>query len=108
MKAPGVMVAIDDYGTSSSMLLNLRSLPVDSIKIHRSFVRALGSDPAEATVVGAVVELGHALGLRVEAEGVETDQQLAQLRLLGCDGAQGPLFSPAVPSEEADVLLTAG
>jgi predicted signal transduction protein with EAL and GGDEF domain len=108
MKALGVMVAIDDYGTSSSMLLNLRSLPVDSIKIHRSFVRALGSDPAEATVVGAVVELGHALGLRVEAEGVETDQQLAQLRLLGCDGAQGPLFSPAVPSEEAHVLLTAG
>ena len=108
IKALGVKTAIDNYGTGSSVLSNLRRLPIDSIKIDESFVAKLGSDPAEATVVGAVVELGHALGLRVEAEGVKTDQQLAQLRLLGLDGAQGPLFSPAVPREEADVLLTAG
>ena len=108
LKAMGVRLAIDDYGTGSSVLSNLRRLPIDTIKIHESFVSSLGSDPSEANVVGAVVELGHALGMSVVAEGVETDLQLAQLKQLGCDGAQGFLFSPAVPQEEADVLLTAG
>ncbi len=108
LKAIGVRLAIDDYGTGSSVLSNLRRLPIDTIKIHESFVSSLGSDPSDANVVGAVVELGHALGMRVVAEGVETDLQLAQLKQLGCDGAQGFLFSPAVPQEEADVLLTAG
>jgi EAL domain-containing protein (putative c-di-GMP-specific phosphodiesterase class I) len=108
IKALGVKLAIDDYGTGSSVLSNLRRLPIDAIKIHESFVATLGSDPSESPVVGAVVELGHALGLKVVAEGVETDLQLAQLKQLGCDGAQGFLFSPAVPGEEADVLLSAG
>ena len=108
LKAIGVRLAIDDYGTGSCTLASLRRLPVDTIKIHESFVDSLGTDPGEATVVGAVVELGHALGMRVVAEGVETDLQLAQLKQLGCDGAQGFLFSPAVPQDEAEVLLTAG
>jgi diguanylate cyclase (GGDEF)-like protein len=108
LKALGVRLAIDDYGTGSSMLSNLRRLPVDEIKIHESFVASLGRDPTDSGVVGAMVELGHALGLSVVAEGVETDVQLAQLKELGCDGAQGFLFSPAVPREEADALLTAG
>jgi EAL domain-containing protein (putative c-di-GMP-specific phosphodiesterase class I) len=108
LKAIGVRLAIDDYGTGSSVLSTLRRLPIDTIKIHESFVSSLGIDPAEATVVGAVVELGHALGLSVVAEGVETDLQLTQLKALGCDGAQGFLFSPAVPQAEADALLTAG
>ncbi len=108
LKALGVRLAIDDYGTGSSVLSNLRRLPLDTIKIHQSFVVALGGDPADTGVVGAMVELGHALGLSVVAEGVETDAQLVALKQLGCDRAQGFLFSPAVPREEADALLTAG
>jgi len=108
IKALGVRVAIDDYGIGSSVLSDLRRLPIDTLKIHESFVTSLGRDPAESPIVGAVVELGHALGLRVVAEGVETDLQLAQVKQLGCDGAQGFLFSPAVPREEADMLLSAG
>src|SRR5581483_9401557 len=104
----GVRVAIDDYGTGSSALSNLSRLPIDAIKIHESFVAPLGEDPSDSPVVGAVVELGHALGLSVVAEGVETDLQLTQLKQLGCDSAQGFLFSPAVPTEEADALLAAG
>jgi diguanylate cyclase (GGDEF)-like protein len=108
LRTLGVKLSLDDYGTGSSVLANLRHLPIDSLKIDESFVRVLGSDPSDATLVGAVVELGHALGLSVIAEGVETDAQLAQLKELGCDTAQGFLFSPAVPKEEADALLLAG
>jgi diguanylate cyclase (GGDEF)-like protein len=108
IRAIGVRLALDDYGTGSSVLSNLRRMPIDALKIHQSFVGSLGSDPSEATLVGAVVELGHALGLNVIAEGVETDTQLTQLKELGCDCAQGFLFSPAVPQEEADALLSAG
>jgi diguanylate cyclase (GGDEF)-like protein len=108
LRTIGVKLSLDDYGTGSSILANLRDLPIDSLKIHESFVGALGGDPSDATLVGAVVELGHALGLSVVAEGVETDAQLAQLKALGCDTAQGFLFSPAVPKEEADALLLAG
>jgi diguanylate cyclase (GGDEF)-like protein len=106
LKAVGVTIAIDDYGTGSSLLSSLRRLPIDVLKIHESFVRGLGTDPGETTIVGAVVELAHALGLGVVAEGVETEAQLTQLRELGCDSAQGYLFSPAVPEEEAHALLT--
>ena len=87
---------------------SLRHLPLDSIKIHESFVSTLGTDPGEAAVVGALVELGHALGLSVMAEGVETDAQLAQLRDLGCDGAQGFLFSRPLPEDGVQALLGSG
>jgi diguanylate cyclase (GGDEF)-like protein len=102
----GVKLAIDDFGTGHSSLSSLRLLPVDTIKIDRSFVSNLGSGPGGAALVGAVVELGHALGLTVEAEGVETDAQLAHLRELGCDGAQGFLFSGPVPEEGVRTLLS--
>jgi diguanylate cyclase (GGDEF)-like protein len=108
LKTVGVRLALDDYGTGYSSLSSLRELPVDTLKIHESFVRRLGNGSGDAAIVGAVVELGHALGLRVVAEGVETDIQLAQLRDLGCDGAQGYLFGRPVTEDEAGALLRAG
>ncbi len=104
----GVHLALDDYGRGPSPLSTLRRLPVDTLNIDQSVIGGLDADPQEAALLGAVVEFGHALGLTVNAEGVETDSQLAQLRAAGCDGAQGFLFSPAVPCEQADALLAAG
>jgi len=107
LKTIGVRVAIDDYGTGSSSLSTLKSLPIDILKIHESFVSGLGEDPDEdSPIVAAVVELGHALGLSVVAEGVETASQLAQLRMLGCDGAQGFLIGRPVPEEDIQALLS--
>jgi diguanylate cyclase (GGDEF)-like protein len=108
LKAVGVQLAIDDYGIGYSSLTELRSLPIDTIKIHESFVRDLDGDPNEAPLVRAVVELGHALGISVVAEGVETDTQLARLREVGCDGAQGYLFGAPVSEHEAEELLEEG
>jgi diguanylate cyclase (GGDEF)-like protein len=105
LKGMGVRVAIDDFGTGSSSLSNLKRLPVDTLKIHESVLSGLGSDPSESPIVGAVVELGHALGLRVMAEGVETDAQLAELRTLGCDAAQGFLFGRPMPEADIQALL---
>ena len=104
----GVKVAIDDFGTGHSSLSSLRDLPLDSLKIDGSFVSGLGTDPDGAAIVGALVELGHALGLTVVAEGVETDSQLARLRDLGCDGAQGYLFSKPLPEDGVEALLAPG
>jgi diguanylate cyclase (GGDEF)-like protein len=108
VKAMGVRIAIDDYGTGSASLSSLKRLPIDTLKIHESFVRGLGSSAEESPIVAAVVELGHALGLTVVAEGVETDSELAELQALGCDGAQGFLLGRPVPEEEAHALLRAG
>jgi len=101
----GVNIALDDFGRGRSSLEDLRSLPLKMLKIDRSFVAALGGDEEPGALVGALVELGHALGLSVVAEGVETDLQLARLRQLGCDGAQGFLFSQPVPEESVGELL---
>jgi diguanylate cyclase (GGDEF)-like protein len=103
----GVKLAIDDFGMGHSSLQSLKDLPVDTLKIHESFVSSLATGPGDVAIVGAVVELGHALGLSVVAEGVETDAQLAHLRDLGCDGAQGYLFSHAVPEDDVHDLLGA-
>jgi EAL domain-containing protein (putative c-di-GMP-specific phosphodiesterase class I) len=105
LKTAGVAIAIDDFGTGSSSLASLKRLPVDSLKIHESFVTSLGTNLEEAAIVGAVVELGHAMGLSVVAEGVETDTQLAQVRLLGCDAAQGYLLGRPMPDDEVEALL---
>lgn len=105
LKGAGVMIAIDDYGTGATSLASLKRLPVDTLKIHESFVNGLGECVEDASIVGAVVELGHALGLRVIAEGVETDAQLAHLRSLGCDAAQGYLLGRPMPEHEVEALL---
>jgi diguanylate cyclase (GGDEF)-like protein len=104
----GVQVTMDDFGTGHSSLQSLRRLPLTEIKIDPSFVSGLGANPDDAALLGAMVDLGHALGVTVTAEGVETDTQLAHLRDLGCDGAQGYLFSRPVPEEGVHALLGSG
>jgi diguanylate cyclase (GGDEF)-like protein len=104
----GVKLAVDDFGTGHSSLQSLRHLPLEAIKIDPSFVAGLGANPDDAALLGALVELGHALGVTVVAEGVETDTQLAHLRDLGCDGAQGYLFSRPLPEDGVHALLGAG
>ena len=105
LKSAGVEIAIDDYGTGATSLASLKRLPIDTLKIHESFVTGLGNHSEETSIVGAVVELGHAFGLHVSAEGVETDLQLAQLRSLGCDEAQGYLLGRPMPEQEIEALL---
>jgi diguanylate cyclase (GGDEF)-like protein/PAS domain S-box-containing protein len=96
LKAIGVRLAIDDFGTGYSSLSYLRRFPIDIVKIDRSFITNVGADPVGDAIVAAVVNLAHALGLDVVAEGVETDDQLVAIRALGCDRAQGHYWSPAL------------
>jgi len=100
LKDLGVTLAIDDFGTGYSSLSHLQRFPLDVLKIDKSFVDGLGDDRRGAEIVAAVVKLAHALGLQVIAEGVETEHQLEVLRTLGCDLAQGYLFSRPVPAHE--------
>ena len=105
LKALGVYVAIDDFGTGFSSLAALKRLPVEVVKVDRSFVDGLGTDPEDSAIVASVLSLAHAMGLHVIAEGVETPLQASELVSLGCTVAQGFLWSPAVPA--ADVLRVA-
>ena len=97
----GVRLAIDDFGTGQSSLAYLRRLPVQTLKIDRSFISGLAKDDASRSIVKATIEMGHALGLEVTGEGVEDADQLETLRALGCDHAQGYLM--ARPMSGADI-----
>ncbi len=105
LRGDGVHLAIDDFGTGYSSLGALRRLPVDLLKIDRSFISSLPSDDDAGTIAWAIVRLGHTLGLPVLAEGVETDEQRAMLARLGCDQAQGYLFGRPMPAEAFASLL---
>jgi EAL domain-containing protein (putative c-di-GMP-specific phosphodiesterase class I) len=102
LRVAGVRFAIDDFGTGYSSLSQLKGLPVDEIKIDRTFVRNAAEDENDALIVRSTIELGHSLGLRVVAEGVENDEGLAALKSMGCDQAQG--FGIARPMDPAAFL----
>jgi EAL domain-containing protein (putative c-di-GMP-specific phosphodiesterase class I) len=108
LRAIGTRLSVDDFGTGYSSLAYLRRFPVDELKIDRSFVTDLDSDPYDATLVAAVVAIGEALGLRVIAEGVETAEELAALRDLGCQYAQGYLFARPCGFDEYMEYLKGG
>jgi diguanylate cyclase len=103
----GVWIAIDDFGTGYSSLGYLKRLPVDEIKIDRSFVLDMTRNENDAFIVGAVIDLSHKLGVRVVAEGVENRETLTLLRDLGCDSAQGFYVSKPLPANEVQTWLTA-
>jgi EAL domain-containing protein (putative c-di-GMP-specific phosphodiesterase class I) len=99
IRAMGVTIAIDDFGTGFSSLGYLSKLPVDTLKIDRSFVVDMTAGPEALALVSTIISLAHALKLKVVAEGVETEEQRRLLRLLNCDETQGYLFSKPVPAE---------
>jgi diguanylate cyclase len=108
LKELGIRIAIDDFGTGYSSLEYLRRLPVDCVKVDRSFVRGLPDNEEDVAIVNAVIELGHALKLSVTAEGVETADQLGNLQTAGCDTAQGFLFYRPEPPEVVERLFADG
>jgi diguanylate cyclase (GGDEF)-like protein len=105
LRGLGVRMAIDDFGTGYSALAYLKQLPVDVLKIDQSFVRALASDPADATITSSIVSMAHALNLGTIGEGVETTEQMQLLASFGCNRMQGHLFSGALSAEELTRLL---
>lgn len=107
LRARGVQVAVDDFGTGFSSLSYLRKFPIDALKIDQSFVSQITTVPDETIIVNAVISLGRSLKLRVVAEGVETQEQLAFLQAHHCDEAQGYYFSqPVLPQQFAKLLKT--
>jgi diguanylate cyclase (GGDEF)-like protein len=105
VKDMGLMIAIDDFGTGYSSLGYLSRLPIDALKIDRSFVMRMAEDPQEMAIVTTIISLAHALDLKVIAEGVETPNQAQLLRLLKCDQIQGYLVAKPLPTDEVRGLL---
>jgi EAL domain-containing protein (putative c-di-GMP-specific phosphodiesterase class I) len=107
LKAQGVEFSVDDFGTGYSSLAYLRRLPIDQLKIDRAFVRDMMADIQCEAIAQTIISLGHALGLSVIAEGVETETQRNHLVELGCHSFQGYLFSRPLPLDEFELFLSA-
>ena len=105
LRGMGVTVAIDDFGTGYSSLSYLSKLPLDSLKIDRSFVSRMTGSAEAASIVSTIITLDHGLKLKVIAEGVETEEQSQSLTRLGCDEAQGFLFAKPLPGANIEALL---
>ena len=101
----GIQVAIDDFGTGYSAMSYLKKFDIDYLKIDKSFVRDLASDPNDLALSEAIIVMAHKLGLKVIAEGVETGQQRDMLVDAGCDYLQGYLYARPMPAEAFDALL---
>jgi diguanylate cyclase (GGDEF)-like protein len=106
LSAMGISLSIDDFGTGYSSMAHLKRLPVDEIKIDKSFVLDMAVDASDAVIARSIIDLGHNLGLSVVAEGVETPEVLAQLETMGCDQVQGYLFSRPLPAEDVSRWLS--
>jgi diguanylate cyclase (GGDEF)-like protein/PAS domain S-box-containing protein len=107
LKEAGARIALDDFGTGHSSLAYLSRLPIDTVKIDRSFIRYMTENADSTSIVATIISLAKALRHKVVAEGVETEEQARLLRLLRCDQMQGYLFSPPVDKEKVEVLLRA-
>jgi len=101
----GVKIALDDFGTGYASLRHLKQFPVDIIKIDQSFVRDMADDPGDEAIIHAVINLGRSLGIKVVAEGIESEAQASRLHELDCDFGQGFLFSRAVPASRVPTLV---
>jgi EAL domain-containing protein (putative c-di-GMP-specific phosphodiesterase class I) len=108
LKSMGVHISLDDFGTGYSSLSHLKHFPIDTLKIDRSFVKDLATDPKEESIISAVIILAHSLGMDVVAEGVETAAELSILRKHHCDKMQGFYFSRPVPVKDFETLLRSG
>ncbi len=107
LKAIGVRLVLDDFGTGYSSLSYLTRLPLDALKVDRSFVAALGSESSDSAITEAIIAMARALSLAVVGEGAETPAQVAELRRLGCEFAQGYIFSEPLAAGEITALLSA-
>jgi diguanylate cyclase len=107
LRDTGVQIAVDDFGTGYSSLAYLRELPIDELKLDRSFVFPMADDARAAALVFSTIGLAHSLGLRMVAEGVENEAALTELGRHGCDLAQGYFLSRPVPAAELELWLDA-
>jgi len=107
LRAMGIHIYMDDFGTGYSSLSQLHRMPIDALKIDRAFVATMDRDPISRSIVEAVIALGHSMGLRVIAEGVETRQHRDSLERIGCDYLQGYYFSKPIPAADATALIAA-
>jgi diguanylate cyclase (GGDEF)-like protein len=105
LSALGVRISLDDFGSGYSALNYVKNLPVDDLKIDKSFIDGLGEDPVNDAIVRLIVDFAHTLGLKVTAEGVENERQVASLTAMRCDQAQGFYFSKPLPAEAAGELV---
>jgi len=108
LRGMGVEISVDDFGTGYSSLSHLKRLPIDEVKIDRSFVQGVPADLDDAAIVTAIIGLAESLNLRVVAEGVETSERLAFLKEHGCHIMQGYLFARPVPARGLERLLRRG